>query len=105
MSRFARRKDATHAPVVACFRGLGCSWVNLDGPGAPDGVLGCAGRSHLVEIKPNQSTTRDKRQLAPRASQVAWAASWRGGPVHVVSSVEQAAVLVGLLRMSARAKE
>ncbi len=76
----ARRKDATHAEVVATFLAMGCSWVNLESStaGVPDGLLGCAGRSHLVEVKPNRSTTRAKADLQQRGSQVAWAALWRG---------------------------
>ena len=100
MSRFARRKDSNHGPVVKAFEFAGASWLNIEGttPGAPDGVLGCSGSSHLVEIKPNTALKAHR----PKPNQVAFAEKWRGSPVHLVRSPQEAWELVGLLRMSAR---
>ncbi len=98
----ARRKDATHTEVVATFKAMGCTWINIESgtTGVPDGLLGVAGRSHLIEVKPTKAHGVKKSQTQPRGSQVAWAASWRGGPIHVVRSKEDAASLVNLLRMT-----
>ncbi len=100
MSRFARRKDATHRPIVDTFEAMGCSWLTIEGiAGAPDGALGCNGRTHLIEIK-DGTKVPSKRKLSEE--QVSFAAGWRGGPVHVIASTGAAVDLVNLLRMAGR---
>ncbi len=93
----ARRKDASHAEVVATFKAMGCSWVNLESStkGVPDGILGISGRTELVEVKPE---SRKTAQNSLRASQMAWGATWTGSAVHVVHNVTEAAALVNNLR-------
>ncbi len=93
----ARRKDESHQEVVATFKVMGCSWINLETneKGAPDGVLGCAGRSEMVEVKPESTITA---RNSPRLSQRDWAAKWHGSKVHVVHNAAEAAALVNNLR-------
>lgn len=100
VSRFARKVDRNHGPVVDAFELAGCSVLSIAsvGNGAPDLVIGCAGRSHLVEVKPD---TRVKAVSNQRANQVAWATKWRGGAVHVVRTTSEAFELANLLRMTA----
>ncbi len=102
MTHFARRKDASHSGIVAAFRFAGCSWLNIEASekGAPDGLVGCSGKTLLVEIKPTRETTKDKRQLERRPSQLEWAAKWRGSPVHVVTTPAEAWALAELVRMT-----
>lgn len=93
----ARRKDATHSEVVTTFKAMGCGWTNLETneTGAPDGILGVAGRTELVEIKPESRITA---RNTPRLSQKAWDANWPGSKVHVVHNRLQAAALVNNIR-------
>lgn len=99
MSRYARKKDSNHGTVVEAFKFAGASWLNIEGstPGAPDGALGVSGATHLVEIKPDSKL----KAHAPRPTQMKFAAEWRGSPVHLVRSPQEAWELVALLRMTA----
>lgn len=98
MSRYARNVDGNHRTVVDAFRRAGCSVLVLSTSvaGAPDLLAGCAGRSFLVEVK-DGSKPPSRRKL--RDSQVEFAASWRGSPVHVVKSAEEAFELANLWRL------
>lgn len=81
----AGRKDAAHAPIVAALRKAGASVVDLAGLGVlgvPALLVGWQGRCLLLEVK-------NPGEVA-RASQVEWAAKWRGTPVRVVSTPEEA---------------
>ncbi len=102
MSRFARKVDRNHGTVVAAFELAGCSVLSIASVGrnAPDLVVGCAGRSHLVEVKPDVGA---KALRDPRKGQLDWAAKWRGGPVHVIRTAAEALELANLLRMTAGA--
>ena len=107
MSRYARRKDDSHKAVVDAFRAAGCSWLNIDSPqtaGAPDGILGVAGRTLVVEIKAPKATKKraETPETGLRATQKAWADSWRGSAVHVVTTPAQALELVNLVRLCGR---
>lgn len=92
MSRYARRKDKGHGEIVSAFRQLGCSVVILDATdaGVPDLAVGCAGRTYLVEVKPDTKLVRHM----PSEAQVNFAKRWKGGPVHLVRCVEGAGLLV-----------
>lgn len=93
---YARRTDATHREVVDALVACGCSvapWRNL--AGCPDVVVGVPGTpgAWLVEIK------QAKGKL--RASQLQWQAAWRGGPVVVLRSADEAIAWVRQLRQGA----
>lgn len=98
MSRYARRRDANHAPLVEAFKALGCSVADLSHaglPGWPDIVVGVASRDHLVELK-NPETRYGRAGL--NENQQAFARDWRGGKLFVVSTVDEVAALVRNLR-------
>lgn len=103
MSRYARKKDANHGAIVKAIEFAGCSWLNIETStaGAPDGVMGCSGATHLVEIKPDSAT----KKHALRPNQVEFAAKWRGSPVHLLRTPQEAWELVALLRMTARTRD
>jgi hypothetical protein len=88
--RFSRR-DANHPQVVGWYEELFCSVVDLSavGGGVPDLLVGCAGRSELVEVK-----TEDG-DLEP--NQLTFAKTWRGNPVVVVRT--QAEVIAHVQRI------
>ncbi len=98
MSRFRRMKDSNHGSVVNAFQCAGATWLNIEGstPGAPDGALGVSGHTYLVEIKNDTKLKKDQ----PKPAQVAFAQKWRGSPVHLVRSPQEAWQLVALLRMA-----
>ena len=73
-----KRVDANHHEVIGWYEQLYCSVVDLHevGFGCPDLLVGCAGRSELVEVKSEHG------QLEP--SQITFNKTWRGNKVVVV---------------------
>jgi hypothetical protein len=63
------------------------------GAGAPDIIVGVNRRTYLVEIK-NPSTGYGRKGLSAR--QAEWADLWRGGPVAVVTTLDEAMRVVGI---------
>jgi hypothetical protein len=72
------RTDANHSEVTGWYEELFCSVVDLHavGGGVPDLLIGCAGRSELVEVKTEHG------QLEP--AQVTFIRDWRGAKVVIV---------------------
>lgn len=85
----AANVDANQAAVVRAFREAGASVLHLHavGAGCPDLLIGIAGRDCLVEVK-DGAKSRRAQQL--RESQVAFHRAWRGRPVAVITSAEDA---------------
>lgn len=79
--RFSQR-DANHEEVKGWYEEMFCSVVDLHilGFGCPDFLIGCAGRSELVEVKTEHG------QL--EGSQVRFQRDWRGSKVKVVRTHE-----------------
>lgn len=90
--RRAAKADANQKQIVAAFRGLGCSWLDLHrvGDDCPDGLAGVDGLDQLVEIKsgPGKLTEGQKQFLF----------SWRGRDVWVVYTPEDVVVCVKMMR-------
>ena len=82
------RRDAAEPAVIEAFKALGCSVQPLDRP--VDLLVGFKGTSHLVEVKTGK-VGYGKRL---NGNQEAWAALWRGSPVHVARTPEDAKELV-----------
>lgn len=97
MSRFSRRKDANHAEVVAAFEAAGASVEAIESgrAGCPDLIVGIFGIDQLVEVK-DGSKAPSKRALSK--DQRNWHRAWRGRPVLVVESVEDALAVVAKMR-------
>lgn len=91
--RRAAKRDANHGEIVTTFERLGCTVFETDrvGGGWPDLVVGVLGVSFLVEIK-NPETHYGRAGL--NGNQSAFARDWRGGPVHVCCSTDEAVALV-----------
>ena len=96
--RRAARRDASEDAIVAALRAAGCSVASWGTDGAPDLVVGRAGRTWLLEVKqppgPRGGATRDGQQLGEL--QRAWHRKWLGH-VAVVHSATEALAAVGLL--------
>ncbi len=86
--RRAARVDDNHAEIVSALRKAGCSVLSLAtiGHGAPDILVGRAGRCYALEIKDGS-----KPPSARRLTDDEWKFrdAWRGH-YAVVESVEQA---------------
>lgn len=92
---FARAsKDGNHDEIVRRFRQLGCSvleTIKTGIPGFPDCVVGCIGKTFLVEIK-NPETRYGRAGL--NSNQTAFERDWRGGKLYAVTSEDEATALV-----------
>lgn len=84
MPRYAARRDTTHADIRDGLRQAGFSVFDAGGVGGdfPDLVVGAHGHTFLFEVKSPAGKASD--------GQARFAAGWRGGPVSVVYTLEQA---------------
>lgn len=83
------RVDANQREIVAALRKLGATVQSLAdvGRGCPDLLVGFRGRTYLMEVK-DGAKRLSARALTP--DEEAWVAAWKGSPVFVVESIEQA---------------
>jgi len=95
VTRRAARTDANQAEIVAALRKAGCSVQDLSavGQGVPDLLVCRAGLMALLEVK-DGSKPPSARKLT--WDQVMWHQAWQG-PVHVVTSADEALRAMGLL--------
>lgn len=91
--KYGIKCDANHKDLVNCLRKLGADVLDIStvGCGVPDLVVWCRGNWHLVDIK-NPNTGYGKRGLNKNQKQ--WAAHWKGGPVYMIYSTDDAIALV-----------
>jgi len=95
--------DANHAEIASALTAAGCSVLDIKkmGDGCPDLLV--AGPTHphttrLLEIK-DGSKPPSKQKLRPK--QVKFHAWWKG-PLHVVTSVQEALDVVGIIRIEGK---
>lgn len=89
MSKYARKVDDNQSTIVSALRGVGQQVVLMHavGGGFPD-IISCRnGQSHFIEIKSDQG------RLTP--AQKVFFEAWRGPPIHIVRSVDDALIAVG----------
>lgn len=91
--RYGHKKDANHNEIVDAFESLGANVLDMSamGYGVPDLLVWCFGAWRLIDVK-NPKTPYGRRGL--NARQKEWALAWKGGPVYMVSTVEQAIAMV-----------
>jgi hypothetical protein len=92
-NRFSH-KDANHDTIVLRYQALYCSVVDLHtlGLGCPDILVGCAGRSELVEIKD------EDEEGTLNASQQRFVRDWRGNKVIIVRNYDDVSKHVKRMR-------
>jgi Holliday junction resolvase len=93
--RRSAKVDANQVEIVKALRSVGCTVQSLaaTGQGVPDLLVGFRERTYLLEIK-DGSKPASARKLTP--DQVIWHQNWRGGPLAVVESVEDAFRVIAL---------
>lgn len=95
-----KRTDENQRGIVTALRGIGASVTDLSavGDGCPDLLVGWFGQTYLLEVKrplgPRGGTAGKDKRLRP--SQEVWHGGWRGGPVLVVRSPDEALLALGL---------
>lgn len=93
------KRDANHAAIVKALELAGCSVLDLSavGGGAPDVLVGYRCSNVLLEIK-NPATKRGQKGTGAItvARQTEFRASWRGDPVTVVHTAEEARAALGI---------
>lgn len=92
------RDDSNQGAIANTFRALGCTVHDTSavGFGFPDLAIGLVGITELVECK-----TADGR---PTPAQRTFTADWRGAPVRIVRSDDEAIALVQEIRRRAAGK-
>ncbi len=104
--RRAARRDANEAAIVAALIAAGASVTHLSVAGAPDLLVGAAGRTVLIEVKRERGPRGGKRgggRSRPgmggdgelTADQIAWRAEWRGEPPVIVRTPAEALAAIG----------
>ena len=87
-----KRRDDNHAPVVQAMERVGATVKDTSQvAGFCDVVVGFRGETRLVEIK-DGSKPPSARKLTPDES--AFHEKWRGSPVDIVNSEDEAIALV-----------
>ena len=88
----AKRTDANQSSIIAVLREVGATVVDLSavGKGVPDLLVGHRGVTYLLEVK------NVKGKTTP--DQDAFYAWWRGGPVHIVRTADEALSAIGAIR-------
>ena len=83
------RRDDNEPEIVTALETCGARVVRLSVPGGPDLLVGFRGATFLVEVKGPKGKLTDR--------QVKWITDWRGGPVHVVRSIDDALRVIGVI--------
>jgi len=84
--RRAAKRDDNEREIIEALRCAGASVHPINDKGAPDLLVGYAGRNYLMEVKDGKKPP-SKRQLTP--DQVCWHEKWLG-TVFIVNNVEEA---------------
>lgn len=92
---YGTKKDANHREIVDAISKAGVPFIDMSalGCGVPDLLVDVEGSLQLWEIK-NKKTSYGRKGL--NKNQEAWAKNWKGSPVRLIYSVEDALQAVGL---------
>ena len=86
--KYGSKKDANHDEIFKAIRKIApAKDLSAAGYGVPDGIAWVGGGWHFFDVK-NPDTSYGKRGLNP--IQKKWATDWRGGPVFLIYTVDQA---------------
>jgi hypothetical protein len=93
--RRAARTDANKLDIVSALRSIGCTVYDLKMP--VDLLVGRAGCTLLLEIKRPPGPKGGMKDRDHTPAQKSFLASWNGGPVATVDSVDSALRAAGVL--------
>lgn len=87
--KYGAKKDANHNEIFAELR-KHCYVLDVSaaGSGLPDGIICIDGKLYLFDVK-NPKTGYGRRGL--NAVQKKWVEQWKGIPVYLIYTVEEAA--------------
>jgi endogenous inhibitor of DNA gyrase (YacG/DUF329 family) len=86
--KYGAKKDANHGPIFEAMSAITAVHDLSDlGRGCPDGVAWIQTGWQLFDVK-NPKTSYGRRGLNKRQKE--WVEDWRGGPVFLIYSVEEA---------------
>lgn len=87
----AKRTDANQSAIIAVLRQVGATVVDLSavGKGCPDLLVGHRGVTYLLEVK----NVKGRNRLTP--DQDVFYAWWRGAPVTIVRTADEALQAIG----------
>ena len=87
----AKRTDANQSAIIAVLREVGATVVDLSavGKGVPDLLVGHRGVTYLLEVK----NVKGKNKTTP--DQDVFYAWWRGAPVTIVRTADEALQAIG----------
>lgn len=96
----AAHRDKAEAPIIKALRAVGAVVHQLNGKDIPDLLVGYRGLTYLLEVKSVLTNTRKDgytrtERTAVSKGQQEFAASWRGGPVRLVTTPEEALMAIG----------
>lgn len=96
--RRAFMRDPNEAQIVSGLRALGCSVQQLNARDCPDLIVGHRGVTHIMEIKRPHGVRGGSSQKGQRLSegQELWRDRWRGSPVHVIRTLDDALQVLGI---------
>lgn len=88
--RYDAKRDDNEDEIVAALEACFASVVRLNctEPDIPDLLVGHNGITHLAEVKPQGKKLTD--------GQIEFARSWRGRPVRILYSVDDAMQMIGV---------
>lgn len=88
----ARKTDANQSAIMAALREVGATVVDLSavGKGCPDLLVGHHGVTYLLEVK----NVKGKNRTTP--DQDVFYAWWRGAPVSIVRTADEALSAIGI---------
>ncbi len=93
--RRAARRDLNESPIVDDLRLHGATVYILSQGSLPDLLVGYRRKMFLLEVKfPPGPRGGRPGQLTP--DQIDFHEGWRGPPIHIVHSVEEARAAVGI---------
>jgi hypothetical protein len=90
----SRRRDTNEPAIVRALHAVGATVEKLDNAGVPDLLVGFCKQTFLLEVK---------RPLGPRGGdsseltedQLRWHAAWKGRPIAIVRTVDEALTAIG----------
>lgn len=92
---FAKKTDKNQQEIMDVMRKMGASVTDLSkvGKGVPDLLVGIGSKTILVEVK-----SSSKAKYTPH--QEKWLASWKGGTVARIDSIDSAIQLIQIIKNS-----